>query len=80
MLNEYKEKKMQNPEFAKAYADLQPEMNEIIAKINVVKPQNMRTFNDMLDKQLQDDEFKKEYEAIQQEMDIIKAGVDDGTL
>ena len=33
-LKEYKEKRMQNPEFADAYVEMQPEMNVIRALID----------------------------------------------
>ena len=40
-LKEYKEKRMQNPEFADAYIELQPEMNVIRAMIDARISQNM---------------------------------------
>jgi len=40
-LKDYKEKKMQNPEFAKAYEEIQPEMNVIRAIIEARTSQNL---------------------------------------
>jgi len=40
-LREYKEKKMQDPEFAKAYEEIQPEMSVIRAMIEARMSQNM---------------------------------------
>ena len=40
-LKEYKEKKMQNPEFAKAYSEIQPEMNVIRAMIETRLSKNL---------------------------------------
>ena len=40
-LKEYKEKRMQNPEFADAYVEIQPEMNVIRALIDARISQNM---------------------------------------
>lgn len=40
-LKEYKEKRMQDPEFAAAYAEMQPEMNVIRAIIAARLSQNM---------------------------------------
>ena len=40
-LNEYKEKKMKDPEFAQAYDDVQPEMNVIRAMIEARTSQNL---------------------------------------
>jgi len=40
-LSEYKQKKMQDPEFAKAYEEIQPEMNVIRAMIEARISQNM---------------------------------------
>ena len=40
-LKEYKAKKMENPEFAQAYHELQPEMNVIRALIDARISQNM---------------------------------------
>lgn len=40
-LSEYKEKKMQDPDFANAYAEIQPEMNVIRALIDARASQNM---------------------------------------
>lgn len=40
-LKDYKEKKMQNSEFAKAYIEFQPEMNVIRALIDARVSQNM---------------------------------------
>ncbi len=40
-LREYKEKKMQDPDFANAYAEIQPEMNIIRALIEARASQNM---------------------------------------
>ncbi len=40
-LKEYKEKRMKDPEFAKAYVELQPEMNVIRAMIDARISQNM---------------------------------------
>lgn len=40
-LKEYKEKKLMNPEFAQAYAEMQPEMNVIRAMIDARTSQNM---------------------------------------
>ena len=40
-LKDYKEKKMNDPEFAKAYEELQPEMNVIRAIIEARVSQNM---------------------------------------
>ena len=40
-LKEYKEKRMQDPEFANAYVELQPEMNVIRAMIDARISQNM---------------------------------------
>ena len=40
-LKEYKEKRMQDPEFADAYIELQPEMNVIRAMIDARISQNM---------------------------------------
>jgi transcriptional regulator with XRE-family HTH domain len=40
-LKDYKEKKMQDPEFAKAYEEIQPEMNEIRAIIEARTSQNL---------------------------------------
>jgi len=40
-LSEYKQKKMQDPEFAKAYEEIQPEMNVIRAMIEARMSQNM---------------------------------------
>jgi len=40
-LKEYKEKRMQNPEFADAYVEMQPEMNVIRALIDARISQNM---------------------------------------
>ena len=40
-LKEYKEKKMMDPEFANAYAEIQPEMNVIRAMIEARTSQNM---------------------------------------
>ena len=40
-LKEYKNKRMQNPDFAKAYDEIQPEMNVIRAMIDARVSQNM---------------------------------------
>lgn len=40
-LKDYKEKKMQDPEFAKAYGESQPEMNVIRAIIDARISQNI---------------------------------------
>ena len=40
-LNEYKEKQMQNPEFAKEYVEIQPEMDVIRAIVNARVSQNL---------------------------------------
>ncbi len=40
-LSEYKKKKMQDPEFAKAYEEIQPEMNVIRAMIDARMSQNL---------------------------------------
>ena len=40
-LKDYKEKKMKDPEFAKAYDDIQPEMNVIRAIIDARISQNL---------------------------------------
>ena len=40
-LQEYKKKSMQDPEFVKAYEDVQPEINVIIAIIEARTSQNM---------------------------------------
>ena len=40
-LRDYKEKKMQDPGFAKAYEDIQPEMNVIRAMIEARTSQNL---------------------------------------
>lgn len=40
-LQEYKEKKMKDPEFAKAYEEVQPEMNVIRAIIDARTSQNL---------------------------------------
>ncbi len=40
-LSEYKKKKMQDPEFAKAYEEMQPEMNVIRAMIDARMSQNL---------------------------------------
>lgn len=40
-LSEYKEKKMQDPDFANAYVEIQPEMNVIRALIEARASQNM---------------------------------------
>ena len=40
-LREYKEKKIQDPDFANAYAEIQPEMNIIRALIEARASQNM---------------------------------------
>ena len=40
-LKDYKKKKMQDPEFAAAYAEMQPEMNVIRAMIDARISQNM---------------------------------------
>ena len=40
-LKDYKEKKMQDPEFAKAYEEIQPEMNVIRAMIEARTSQNL---------------------------------------
>ena len=40
-LQDYKNKKMQDPEFAKAYGELQPEMNVIRAMIEARTSQNL---------------------------------------
>ncbi|MBR2258971.1 MAG: helix-turn-helix transcriptional regulator [Blautia sp.] len=40
-LKEYKEKRMQDPEFAEAYIEMQPEMNVIRAMIDARISQNM---------------------------------------
>ena len=40
-LSEYKEKKMREPEFASAYAEIQPEMNVIRAMIEARVSQNL---------------------------------------
>lgn len=40
-LKEYKEQRMKDPEFAKAYSDIQPEMNVIRAIIDARISQNM---------------------------------------
>jgi transcriptional regulator with XRE-family HTH domain len=40
-LKEYKEKRMQDPEFAEAYVEMQPEMNVIRAIIDARISQNM---------------------------------------
>ena len=40
-LKEYKEKKMQDPKFASAYAEVQPEMNVIRAMIEARTSQNL---------------------------------------
>ncbi len=40
-LQEYKERKMKDPEFAKAYEDFRPEMNIISAMINARLSQNL---------------------------------------
>ena len=42
-LREYKEKKLQDPEFAKAYAEIQPEINEIRHSIDSKKSGCCRT-------------------------------------
>ena len=40
-LQDYKEKKMQDPEFVKAYEEIQPEMNVIRAMIEARTSQNL---------------------------------------
>ena len=40
-LKDYKEQKMQDPEFAKAYEEIQPEMNVIRAMIEARTSQNL---------------------------------------
>lgn len=40
-LKEYKEKRLQNPEFAKEYEEIQPEMNVIRAMIDARVSQNL---------------------------------------
>lgn len=40
-LKEYKDKKMSDPEFAKAYGDLQPEMNVVRAIVEARTSQNL---------------------------------------
>ena len=40
-LKEYKEKKMQDPEFAKAYEEIQPELSVIRAMIDARTSQNL---------------------------------------
>ena len=40
-LKDYKDKKMQDPEFAKAYEEIQPEMNVIRAMIEARTSQNL---------------------------------------
>ena len=40
-LKEYKEKQMENPEFAKEYAEIQPEMDVIRAIVNARVSQNL---------------------------------------
>ena len=40
-LKEYKEKRLQDPEFAEAYAEMQPEMNVIRALIDARISQNL---------------------------------------
>ena len=40
-LNEYKEKQMENPKFAKEYAEIQPEMDVIRAIVNARVSQNL---------------------------------------
>ena len=40
-LKDYKKKKMQDPEFAKAYKEIQPEMNVIRAMIEARTSQNL---------------------------------------
>ena len=40
-LSEYKQKKLQDPEFAKAYEEIRPEMNVIRAMIEARMSQNM---------------------------------------
>ena len=40
-LKDYKKKKMQDPEFAKAYEEIQPEMNVIRAMIEARTSQNL---------------------------------------
>lgn len=40
-LKDYKEKKLQDPDFAKAYTEIQPEMNVIRAIIDARQSQNM---------------------------------------
>ena len=40
-LKDYKEKKMQDPQFAKAYEEIQPEMNVIRAMIDARISQNL---------------------------------------
>ena len=40
-LNEFKELQMQDPEFAKAYEEIQPEMNVIRAMIDARLSQNL---------------------------------------
>ena len=40
-LKDYKEKKMQDPQFAKAYEEIQPEMNVIRAIIEARTSQNL---------------------------------------
>ncbi|MBR4587775.1 MAG: helix-turn-helix transcriptional regulator [Lachnospiraceae bacterium] len=40
-LKEYKEKRFKDPDFAKAYAEIQPEMNVIRALIDARMSQNM---------------------------------------
>ena len=40
-LKDYKEKKMQDPEFVKAYEEIQPEMNVIRAMIEARTSQNL---------------------------------------
>ena len=40
-LREYKEKKMNDPEFAKAYDEIQPEMNVVRAMIDARMSQNL---------------------------------------
>ena len=40
-LKDYKEKKMQDPEFVKAYEEIQPEMNVIRAMVEARHSQNL---------------------------------------
>ena len=40
-LKEYKEKKLNDPEFAKAYEEIQPEMNAIRASVDACMSKNV---------------------------------------